>query len=59
MLGTNYYNNLALEIGSLLIDNGWLRILGAGNQKMFGSLIFWNKPIEDPLIIAYNLIGGF
>jgi len=29
--------------GGLLIDNGWLRILGSGNEKLNRSVPEWNK----------------
>lgn len=55
----SYLGSIALESGGLLIDHGWLRILGAGHEDISGFLISWNISIEDPLIIAYDLIGGF
>jgi hypothetical protein len=53
--------------GGLLIDNGWLRILGSGNEKMKRSLPGWNKGKsfnevgEKPtfLLIADDAVGGF
>ena len=29
--------------GGLLIDNGWIRILGSGNEKLKRSIPDWNK----------------
>ncbi|WP_331701887.1 DUF2625 family protein [Paenibacillus sp. IITD108] len=31
----NELGAIGLETGGLFIDNGWLRILGAGNQNRF------------------------
>lgn len=58
---------IALECGGLLIDKGWLRILGSGNDKISGSLLSWNNldgteieyPMEKAMIIAYDVVGGF
>ncbi|MFC3771796.1 DUF2625 family protein [Paenibacillus sp. GCM10012303] len=54
----SYLGAIALETGGLLIDGGWLKILGAGNSSISGSLITWNNPIGDALIVAYDLVGG-
>jgi hypothetical protein len=53
--------------GGLLIDDGWIRILGSGNEKLNRTLPDWNKvksfkefgdaPIF--LLIADDAIGGF
>lgn len=53
--------------GGILIDNGWIRILGSGNQKLNRSLPGWNKGKtyqnfgERPgfLLIADDAVGGF
>lgn len=53
--------------GGLLIDDGWLRILGSGNTKLNWTLPDWNKGKsfkefgETPsfLLIADDAIGGF
>lgn len=55
------------ETGGLLIDNGWIRILGAGGERMKRSLPAWNKGKtfmeygEAPpyLMVADDAIGGF
>lgn len=48
MLGT-----VAFESGGLLVDRGWLRILGSGHERLSGSLLSWNGlgpgAIERPL----------
>jgi hypothetical protein len=53
--------------GGLLIDNGWIRILGSGSSRFSRSLPAWNKgkamkEFGDPmpfLLIADDVIGGF
>ena len=53
--------------GGLLIDDGWIRILGSGNEKLNRTLPGWNKGKtfkeygEQPgfLLIADDAIGGF
>jgi hypothetical protein len=53
--------------GGLLIDNGWIRILGSGNEKLKRSVPEWNKGKsfkdlgEQPsfLLVADDAIGGF
>lgn len=61
-MGTIIYNT-----GGLLVDNGWIRILGSGNEKLKRNLPDWNlgkthttldqKP--SYLLIADDVIGGF
>lgn len=54
------------ETGGLLIDNGWIRILGSGSDRMKRSLPEWNKGKtfthygEAPpfLLVADDAIGG-
>lgn len=53
--------------GGLLIDNGWIRILGSGNSKLNRTLPDWNKgksfqefgEASPFLLIADDAIGGF
>lgn len=53
--------------GGILIDNGWIRILGSGNKKLNRTLPEWNKGKtfyefgETPpfLLVADDVIGGF
>ncbi len=55
------------ETGGLIIDNGWIRILASGNDRMKRSLSDWNKgktfsEFGEPapyLLIADDAIGGF
>ncbi|SDC43249.1 Protein of unknown function DUF2625 [Niabella drilacis] len=55
------------ETGGLLIDDGWIRILGSGSAKLKRSLPGWNKgkAFKDYgvppsfLLIADDAVGGF
>lgn len=58
---------LIYECGGLLIDSGWLRILGSGHPRLPRSLPHWNRgrtmrEIGQPppfLLIADDVVGGF
>jgi len=53
--------------GGLIIDNGWIRILGSGSKTLTRSLPDWNlgksfSQLNQPipyLLIADDVIGGF
>ena len=55
------------ETGGILVDNGWIRILGSGSSQLNRSVMEWNKGKsyqqqgEQPsfLLIADDVIGGF
>ena len=54
------------ETGGLLIDEGWLRILGSGHPRLTRTLPGWNKgrtwiegePAPKILIVADDVLGG-
>jgi hypothetical protein len=58
---------IVYETGGLLIDNGWIRILGSGCGRMKRTLPDWNKgktfsEFGEPapyLLAADDAIGGF
>ncbi|MBL0738231.1 DUF2625 domain-containing protein [Flavobacterium sp. GN10] len=58
---------IVYKTGGILIDNGWIRILGSGSQKLNRSLPDWNKGKsfkefgEAPsfFLIADDALGGF
>ncbi|WP_426731868.1 DUF2625 family protein [Myxococcus faecalis] len=58
---------VAYETGGLLVDGGWLRILGGGGPRMRGSLATWNAlgphpavaPTRGMLLVAHDVLGGF
>jgi len=55
------------ETGGILIDSGWIRVLGSGSNRLDRSLMDWNKGKsfnqfgEQPsfLLIADDVLGGF
>lgn len=55
------------ETGGLLIDSGWIRILGAGSgEKQPRSITSWNREVHDTSIsempfhlVADDIVGGF
>jgi hypothetical protein len=61
-MGAVIYNT-----GGILVDNGWIRILGSGSNKLSRTLPGWNKGKsfknfgEKPsyLLIADDAVGGF
>jgi len=61
-LGAVIYNT-----GGIMVDNGWIRILGSGNAKLDRSVPEWNKDKTikeygdkpDYLLIADDAAGGF
>ncbi|WP_114938310.1 DUF2625 domain-containing protein [Mucilaginibacter endophyticus] len=63
----SYMGAVVYFTGGILIDHGWIRILGSGNQKLNRSLPGWNKGKtfkevgEKPnfLLIADDAVGGF
>ena len=58
---------IVYETGGVLIDYGWLRILGSGNEKLPRGLFDWNfgktfkQSGEQPsyLLVADDAIGGY
>lgn len=61
-MGAIVYNT-----GGILVDDGWIRLLGSGNAKLSRSLPDWNKgksfkefgEVPPFLLIADDAIGGF
>src|SRR6476661_6969363 len=57
---------VAYETGGMLIDGGWVRVLGAGSTHMGGSLATWNgllgaRALADTtgmLLVAHDVLGG-
>ena len=51
---------IAYETGGLLIDHGWLRILGSGHPKLPRNIVDWNAGRSaGHLLVADDVIGGF
>lgn len=46
--------------GGILIDGGWLRILGAGSEELRRSISSWNQErLANAWLIADDAVGGF
>ena len=51
---------IAHETGGVLIDHGWLRILGSGHERLPRNLRNWNQGrAEGFLLVADDAVGGF
>lgn len=58
---------IAYQTGGLLVDEGWIRILGAGNARLPRDLAGWNFPTGSPdtprlagaFLVADDVLGGF
>ena len=51
---------IAYETGGILIDHGWLRILGSGHPKLPRDIAGWNAGRSSGhLLVADDVIGGF
>ncbi|WP_179179073.1 DUF2625 domain-containing protein [Pseudomonas sivasensis] len=51
---------IAYETGGLLIDHGWLRVLGSGHPQLSRNLVDWNNGRPDAyLLVADDAAGGF
>ncbi|MFD0713026.1 DUF2625 domain-containing protein [Paenibacillus sp. GCM10027626] len=63
----SYLGAVAYETGGIIIDHGWITLLGAGGSGVYGSLTSWNglaedisvHPLEGMLVVAYDAAGGF
>src|SRR4051812_31042418 len=57
---------LTAYFGAVVIDHGWLRLLGGGSREVNG-LTWWNgvgeeanpEPLEQAFIVAHDAVGGF
>ena len=48
------------ETGGILVDGGWLRILGSGSPALDRDLMGWNKDKQKGLLlVADDALGGF
>lgn len=68
----SYLGCIAYETGGILFDQGWIKLLGSGNEHIYGDLLSWNgqsqpesessiitQPLAKALVIAYDVVGGF
>lgn len=64
---TSILGAVVYKTGGILVDGGWVRILGSGNEKLKRSLPEWNKGKtftnygQPPsyVLIADDVVGGF
>jgi hypothetical protein len=62
----SFLGAIAYESGGLVVDHGWLRILGAGGPEMATSLVSVNRLEPNPtlapdavgFIVAIDVLGG-
>ena len=45
--------------GGLLVDRGWLRLLGSGSAELPRTVPSWNTPGSGLLLVADDVVGGF
>lgn len=55
---------LAFHTGGLLVDHGWVRVLGAGSARLPRALDLWNTidgvpRCEEGVLVADDVLGGF
>src|SRR5688572_19719452 len=58
---------IAYGTGGIIVDNGWLRMLGAGAPQLPRSIASWNKldapadqhRLPGALLVADDALGGF
>jgi hypothetical protein len=59
---------IAFRSGGIVVDHGWLRILGAGGGRIGDGLRAWNgldgapalqPPLDGAMVVAYDAMGGF
>src|SRR5215467_6693496 len=51
---------LAYETGGLLIEYGWLRLLGSGHERLRRTLPSWNEGRSEGFyLVADDAAGGF
>lgn len=57
----SYLGSITYNSGGILIDNGWLRILGCGSDKLPRTIKSWNESnqTQQYLLFADDAVGGF
>jgi len=63
----SFMGTIVYHTRGILIDNGWLRVLGSGSDRMSRSIVSWNKGKSYTqsmsestfLLIADDALGGF
>ncbi|MCE5170822.1 DUF2625 domain-containing protein [Paenibacillus profundus] len=63
----SYLGSIARYSGGVLINLGWIKLLGSGSELVYGDLLSWNglgddtdiSPLRGACTIAYDMAGGF
>ncbi|MDT0124252.1 DUF2625 family protein [Paenibacillus sp. RRE4] len=63
----SYIGAVAYETEGMAVDHGWITLLGAGGESVYGSLASWNGLSDEPavealpgmMVVAYDVAGGF
>lgn len=63
----SYLGSIARYSGGVLINQGWIKLLGSGNELVYGDVLSWNglgedigiSPLRGACVIAYDVAGGF
>src|SRR5687767_2205124 len=63
----SFLGGIAHESGGLLVDHGWLRLLGGGSERLPRDLAGWNGIASQPphprlpgaLLVGDDVLGGF
>lgn len=51
---------IAYETGGILVDGGWLRLLGSGSPRLPRDMASWNEGKADGfLLVGDDILGGF
>ncbi|MFM9925489.1 DUF2625 domain-containing protein [Variovorax sp. H27-G14] len=51
---------VAHDTGGVLIDHGWLRVLGSGHARLGRNILDWNDGRSNGfLLVADDVVGGF
>ncbi|NHZ92624.1 DUF2625 family protein [Massilia sp. CCM 8733] len=51
---------IAYDTGGILVDGGWLRILGSGHPRLERNITAWNEGKSDGfLLVGDDVLGGF
>lgn len=57
---------MAIEVGAVLVDHGWVRVLGGGSSESRADLASWNGLGDAPVmtmtpglfVVAHDVLGG-
>ncbi|CAI6076062.1 hypothetical protein PAECIP112173_02406 [Paenibacillus sp. JJ-100] len=63
----SYLGAVVYETQGIVVDHGWITLLGAGGESVYGGVTSWNGLGAEPsvealpgmMVIAYDVAGGF